>query len=277
MKKTLLALVAVLSINAYAGVSLDKINESGKIVLGVRASSAPFSAIQKDGSYDGYSIAVCKDIVKELSTELKKEIKIEYKEVDTSNRYILIESGVIDMECAGSSYNAEKLGVANYAIHYTDSILAAAKSDTSIKNLDDLSKSRVGMVGGFSGEKNIRQFFADKTMNVTDSNLQKGQNYDSLFLLLKQNRIDAIITNKAILLGEIAKQRNSQDFKIIADTEIKDNDRLGIVVPAKDIELSKKVKNSVKNLYQNGTLEKHSMTYFKEPLSKKTKIDIISN
>ena len=45
MKKTLLALAAILSVNAYAGTTLDKIKDSGKVVLGVRASSAPFSSV----------------------------------------------------------------------------------------------------------------------------------------------------------------------------------------------------------------------------------------
>lgn len=277
MKKTLLALAALLSVNAFAGTTLDKIRDSGKVVLGVRASSAPFSSVQADGSYDGYSVAICKDIVSALSKDLKKPLTIEYKEVDTTTRYTLIDSGVIDLECAGSSYNAEKLAVANYSIHFTDSILAAGKAGTSIKDLNDLSKARVGMVGSFSGEKNIRQFFTDKGVEVTDSNLQKAQNYDALFLLLKQKRIDAIITNKAILIGEIAKQKNSKDFVILEETKIKENDKLGIVSPAKDQEFTGKVKETVKSLYKAGTLETYSKKYFGDGLSTESKRDIAEN
>ena len=277
MKKTLLALAAILSVNAYAGTTLDKIKDSGKVVLGVRASSAPFSSVQSTGGYDGYSVAVCKDIVKGLSADLKKPLEIEYKEVDTSTRYTLIDSGVIDLECAGSSYNPDKLAVANYSIHFTDSILAASKAGTSIKDLNDLSKARVGMVASFSGEKNIRQFFTDKGVEITDSNLQKAQNYDALFLLLKQNRIDAIITNKAILVGEIAKQRDSKNYVVLENTKIKENDKLGIVSPAKDQEFTNKVKDQVKTLYKNGTLEKYSKQYFGDSLSTESKRDIAEN
>ena len=277
MKKTLLALVAILSVNAYAGTTLDKIKDSGKVVLGVRASSAPFSSVQADGSYDGYAVAICKDVVSALSKDLKKPLTIEYKEVDTTTRYTLIDSGVIDLECAGSSYNAEKLAVANYSIHFTDSILAAGKAGTSIKDLNDLSKARVGMVASFSGEKNIRQFFTEKGVEITDSNLQKAQNYDALFLLLKQKRIDAIITNKAILIGEIAKQKNSKDFVILEETKIKENDKLGIVSPAKDQDFTNKVKATVKGLYTNGTLEKYSKQYFGDGLSAESKRDIADN
>lgn len=277
MKKTLLALVAILSINAYAGTTLDKIKDSGKVVLGIRASSAPFSSVLSTGGYDGYSVAVCKDIVKGLSADLNKQLNIEYKEVDTSTRYQLIDSGVIDLECAGSSYNPDKLAVANYSIHFTDSILAAGKAGTTIKNLDDLSKVRVGMVSNFSGEKNIRQFFTDKGVEITDSNLQKALNYDALFLLLKQKRIDAIITNKAILIGEIAKQKDAKNFVILEETKIKENDKLGIVSPAKDQEFTNKVKDQVKVLYKNGTLEKYSKQYFGESLSTESKRDISEN
>ena len=277
MKKTLLALVAILSVNAYAGTTLDKIKDSGKVVLGVRASSAPFSSVQADGSYDGYAVAICKDVVSALSKDLKKPLTIEYKEVDTTTRYTLIDSGVIDLECAGSSYNAEKLAVANYSIHFTDSILAAGKTGTTIKDLNDLSKARVGMVGSFSGEKAIRQFFTDKGVEITESNLQKAQNYDALFLLLKQKRIDAIITNKAILVGEIAKQKDSKGYVVLEETKIKENDKLGIVSPAKDQEFTGKVKETVKGLYKDGTLENYSKKYFSAPLSSESKRDIADN
>lgn len=277
MKKTILALTAILSINAYAGSTLDKIKDSGKVVLGVRASSAPFSSVKSSGEYEGYSVAICKDIVSALSKDLNKPLAIEYKEVDTSTRYTLIDSGIVDLECAGSSYNVEKLGVANYSIHFTDSILAAAKKGTAIKNLTDLSKVRVGMVTSFSGEKNIRQFFTDKGVEITESNLQKAQNYDALFLLLKQKRIDAIITNKAILIGEIAKQKNSKDYVILEETKIKENDKLGIVSPAKDQEFTNKVKATVKDLYKSGSLEKYSKQYFGDGLSTESKRDIAEN
>lgn len=116
-----------------------------------------------------------------------------------------------------------------------------------------------------------------KGVEITESNLQKAQNYDALFLLLKQKRIDAIITNKSILVGEIAKQKDSKNYVLLENTKIKENDKLGIVSPAKDQEFSNKVKETVKTLYNNGTLEKYSKQYFSAPLSTESKRDIADN
>ena len=173
-----LIMMSLIACNVYAGENIDKIRESGKVVLGVRSSSAPFSSVQPDGSYDGYAVAICKEVVKNLSKEFGKPLSIEYKEIDTSTRYTLIDAGVIDMECAGSTYNPDKLAVANYAIEYTDSVYAAGKKTMANISLNELATKRIGIVAGFIGEKYVRQFYSDRHVDVTEKNLQKAQTYD---------------------------------------------------------------------------------------------------
>jgi glutamate/aspartate transport system substrate-binding protein len=278
MKSTLVALaIASLAGTALAGGTVDKIKATGEITLGVRASGAPFSAVSDKGGYQGYSIDVCKKIVSDFDKKNGTKTKIEFKEVTTANRYVMLDNQGIDMECAGSSHNPDKLAVASYALHYTDSILAATLSTSKIKNLDDLSKSKLAIVSAFSGEKNVREFFVSKKVEATDTNLQKAENYDAMFMLLNQGRIDAAVTNKSLLMGIIAKQKTPADYRIVEETKIKENDRVGIVTWVKDQEFSAFAKQSVKDMFASGELEKFHKANFGESLSAESKRDIAGN
>ena len=277
--RTVLAtlIIATSICSAHAGGTIDKIKATGEITIGVRASGAPFSAVTNQGGYAGYSVDVCSKVVRDFDKKFGTTTKIVYKEVTTANRYVMIDSQGIDMECAGSSWNADKLATASFAVHYSDSILAAALATTKIKNLDDLSKSKVAIIASFSGEKNVREFFAAKKVEATDANLQKADNYDSMFMLLNQGRIDAAITNKSLLLGIIAKQKNPKDYVILEDTKVKESDRLAIVTWTKDVEFSAFAKQSVKDMLASGDLDKFHQAHFGAPLSAETKRDVAAN
>src|SRR5436305_14611231 len=96
--RTFIALLSVLAIQpvaaqrnnaplavAYTG-TLKKINDSGVVRIGYREKSQPFALLGPDNKPIGYSLVLCELVVEEISAELCKEIRTEYRKVLSVNR-----------------------------------------------------------------------------------------------------------------------------------------------------------------------------------------------
>lgn len=93
----------------YSG-TLKKIKDSGLIRLGYRQSSPPFAFADSSTRNRpvGYSLDLCDPIVEEISEELEKEIRVEYRPVTPENRLDMVASGEIDIECGSTVNNFER-------------------------------------------------------------------------------------------------------------------------------------------------------------------------
>ncbi|WP_374553430.1 substrate-binding periplasmic protein [Aquitalea pelogenes] len=261
----------------FAGQVTSKINETHELVIGSRVSAAPFSAVipgAEDNKHQGYSVDVCNVLAQKYEQKYKTKINVKYSDVTSSNRFSMLDAGNIDIECAGTSVKPEQAKIADFAVMYSDSIIAAGLKGTTIKSLDDLKNKRIAITAGFSGEPLIREFFAKNNIEVTTTNLQSAPNYDAAFMLLKQKRVDVIVTNRSLLIGEINKQADKQNYTLIDGAKFKEKDLLAILLPAKDKELSDFFKAEVKKMLDDGTLNKLHIKHFGSPMPTQMKKDI---
>src|SRR5580704_4317186 len=96
------------NVTALSG-TLEKIKASGTITLGYRESSIPFSYLNKRQQPIGYSIDLCREIVDEVATELDgMELKTALVSVTSADRFSMIESGVVDLECGSTTSNIQR-------------------------------------------------------------------------------------------------------------------------------------------------------------------------
>jgi len=86
------------ALRKYEG-TLKKIDETRTIRIGHRQNSIPFAFVDPKGKPVGYALDLCDAVVEEIETELGKEIKVELVPVTPENRFDLVTSGQIDLEC----------------------------------------------------------------------------------------------------------------------------------------------------------------------------------
>ena len=91
----------------YTG-TLKKIQDSGVIRLGHRENSIPFAFLDPNGKPVGYALDLCAAVVNEVIAELYKDIRVEYRPVTPENRFDLVASGEIDLECGSTTNNFER-------------------------------------------------------------------------------------------------------------------------------------------------------------------------
>ena len=86
--------------------TLKKIKDSKTVTLGYRASSIPFSYLNRPGDAIGYSIDLCGAVVDETAKELQGvEIAVEYKKVTAETRISAVLTAEIDLECGSTTAN----------------------------------------------------------------------------------------------------------------------------------------------------------------------------
>src|SRR5260221_7997656 len=88
--------------------TLKKINDSGEIRIGYRENSPPFAFLDAQRKPLGYSLDLCEIVVEEITAELGKDIRVIRRPVSPENRFDLVNSGEVDLECGSTTNNLER-------------------------------------------------------------------------------------------------------------------------------------------------------------------------
>ena len=137
---------------------LDRIQERGEIVVGVKADYRPYGYLNPDGEVVGIEPDLAQDVADTLGVDLKLE------PVVASNRMQFLDQGRIDVMIATMTDTAERREVVNILDpdYYSSgtNIIARKKSDFS--EWEDLDGVPVcGVQGAFYNEKTAREFGAE--------------------------------------------------------------------------------------------------------------------
>src|SRR3954471_790933 len=206
------ALTAVaLGAHAQANDTLAKIKSSGKVVMGVRESTAPLSYTLGNGQFTGYHVELCQRILKSVATGAA----IEYTPVTSQNRIPLVQNGTVDIECGSTTNNATRQkDVAFLLTTYVEEVRIAVKANSGITSLAQLNGKNVATTTGTTSVQLLRKH---ERANGVDFKEIFGKDHADSFLLLESGRADAFVMDGQILAGNIAKAKNPADFKIVGE------------------------------------------------------------
>lgn len=272
-KKSLLVAVSLMALagTSQAGEVLDRIKASGNINLGFRENSLPYSIYDNNGAPKGYSIDVCKEIVRDIEKAIGKSVVIANQPVSATARMAVVQNGQIDLECAGSTRTPARLNVANFAIHDADPLSVAAQTSTpSITKIEDLKGKKVAIVSGTTAEKFLMKINSEKSLGIDFISVK---DYPQAFLLVGQGRADYTVSNKALLAGEISKQADKSKFKVI-DYALDEPEMIGIMFTNKDKELAELISKTMADMKKDGRLEKLHTKWFSQPLPNGVNLNI---
>lgn len=261
MKKHLLALavlVAAGSAWAQAADTMAKVKGSGKIVMGVRESSAPLSYTVGGGRYLGYHVELCEQIIKKLMPTAT----IEYTPVTSANRIPLVQNGTVDIECGSTTNNATRQKDVSFAVTtYVTEVRTAVKTGSNIKSVSDLSGKNVATTTGTTSVALLRKH---ERANGVNFNEIYGKDHADSFLLLESGRADAFVMDDNILAGLIASSKAPADYAIVGETL--NIEPIAIMVRKDDTAFKKAVDDSIKAMMADGSLAKLYSKWFQAPI-----------
>jgi ABC-type amino acid transport substrate-binding protein len=136
--RTAVSLIAALiAISAFIGPAsaagtLDRIRQSGKVMLGYRAEAQPFSYRDDAGNAAGYSVALCQAIADGLKTDLGlANLSIEWVPVTIDDRFSTVQQGKVDLLCSAETETLSRRKEVSFSLPiYPSGIGALLAADT---------------------------------------------------------------------------------------------------------------------------------------------------
>jgi glutamate/aspartate transport system substrate-binding protein len=205
-----------------AGETLDKLRQTGTVVLGVRESSIPFSYNDAQQNTVGYAQTLAEQVVARLRTELAlPNLKVKLIPITSQNRIPLLLNGTIDLDCGSTSHTfARESQVAFSDSFFVYGVKMLVKRDSGIKDFGDLTHKVVASTAGTSAEREIRKLNESKKM---DLQVISTKDHSEAFLDLETGRAAAFVMDEPLLFGERAKAHNPDDYVVVGTPLFKEN------------------------------------------------------
>ncbi len=155
MKKIIsliIALVLTLSIAAVSadGVyrTLEEIQASGTVNIGVFSDKSPFGYVDEYGEYQGYDVYFARRIGEDLGVE------VNFISTEAANRVEYLETGKVDIILANFTVTPERAEKVDFALPYMNVALGVVSPDSRvITDLSELTEDdRVIVISGTTAE-----------------------------------------------------------------------------------------------------------------------------
>ncbi|MEZ5904503.1 MAG: amino acid ABC transporter substrate-binding protein [Geminicoccaceae bacterium] len=189
----LLALPAV----AAAG-TLDEIKERGTIRLGVRADAIPFSFTDTLGERGGYTVQLCRAVSADLKKELGlAELKVEYVEVTTEDRFAALNDGRIDILCGATSVTLSRLDEVDFSSATFVTGMGVLYRNDGPTSFAELAGKKIGVRGGTTTEETLKRELDQAGLTVEIVSID---DHEAALEELAEGKIDAYFADRAILI-----------------------------------------------------------------------------
>lgn len=247
--------------------TLDKIKQSGTIVLAHRDSSIPFSYIADDPNQPvGYAHDLQLKVVEALKEKLQMpDLKVRYNLVTSQTRIPLVQNGTVDLECGSTTNNEERAQQVDFSVGFFEigtRLLTA--TDSGINGFDDLAGKTLVTTAGTTSERYIRQFNDDKQLNI---NIISAKDHGESFLMLENGRAQAFMMDDVLLAGEKAKSKNPDKWHIVGEPQ--SFEIYGCMVRKGDGEFKAVVDDTLKAVYASGEINGIYDKWFMQPIPPK--------
>ena len=199
---TLLLIAFIISCNNNSQTtedkSLQKIIDSGKLVLGLDDTFAPMGFRDENGDIVGFDIDLATEVANRMGVEL------EIKPIEWSSAILSLNKGDVDVLWNGLTINDSRKEQINFSKPYLNNRLIIVKSidDNTINSKEDLADKVLGVQVGSNDEALSSDSISEKTKEI--------RRYDvnvNAFLDLQAARIDAVIIDEVAGQYYIAEKK----------------------------------------------------------------------
>ena len=270
MKRKVLVLVASIAAigltQAVSAGTLEKVQESGSITMGIRESSKPLSYLDGDQKPVGYHIDICNRIVDAVKAKLKlPALKVVHQAVTSQNRIPLVTNGTVDIEYGSTTNNVARQNQVAFApTTFVSNVRMAVKKASGIKSLSQLNGKPVATTTGTTSVQLMRGH--EKGQGI-DFKEVYGKDHADSFLMLETDRAVAFVMDDNLLAGLIVGSKNPAEFEIVG--EVLNVEPIAIMLRKDDPQFQGLVNATVRDLAKSGEIDKLYKKWFLSPIPPK--------
>jgi len=251
--------------------TLKKIKDSKTITLGYRASSIPFSYLNRPGDPIGYSIDLCGAVIDETAKELQGvEIAVEYKKVTAETRISAVLSAEIDLECGSTTANFQRKREVSFSpIFFIAGTKLLVSRSSRINSYRDLQGKTVVVTAGTTNEAAVRAISDKQKLAI---NVIIGSDHAESFAMLKEGKADAFATDDVLLYGLVATTKSGDQYHVVG--EYLSYDPYGLMYRKDDPDFAAVVDRTFSRLAQSRELVQLYNKWFQQRLPTGERLDL---
>jgi ABC-type amino acid transport substrate-binding protein len=204
MLRPVLAVVAVLTTAGTASAQapdsrLQRIEESKTVRIAYRSDSNPFSFVNEQQEPAGYTIDLCRLVVKSLEQRTNAPLKIEWVPVTTRDRFTAVADGTADMECGSSTVSLGRMQQVDFSSFiFVENTALAVTAASGIRGLNGLSGRKIAVIAGTTNEKALARELQRRELAAT---VVPVANREEGMAALTGGSVDAFASDRFLLSG----------------------------------------------------------------------------
>ena len=240
------------------------------IVIGHRTNSPPFAFLDNVGKPVGYSMDLCEIVTEEIGNELGKSIRVVYRPVTPENRFDLLRSGDVDLECGSTTNNAERRKTHAFSptIFVTGTKLMVRRG-SGILNFADLAGRTIVLTRGTVHETAVPQIAARRKLDIK---FVYAADHDESFRTLAAGKADAFANDDVQLYGMLAQTKSASDFRVVGDFLTYAD--YALMLRKDDAEFADVVDNAFRRLAGSREIVAIYERWFRKPLPSGVRLDL---
>lgn len=251
---------------AIAGPALDRIKQTGRIVIAHRESSVPFSYVLPDKKPAGYAVDLCLKLAEAVRKKLEmKSLTPEYLQLTPANRIAVIAEGKADLECGSTTNNKERREKVAFTVpHYITGARYMVRADSKVDDLQHFEKKKLVSTKGTTPLKAIDQANRERLLGIT---ILEAPDHAKAVEMVESGEADGFAMDDVLLYGLIAGRPDPSKLKVIG--KFLTIEPLAIMLPKEDLEFKKIVDDEMKRLINSRDAHVVYDKWFAKPIPPK--------
>lgn len=257
-KATAFALVLAMTMSlgvtvmADENTALDRILESGKLVMATDATWAPFEYMEGENVV-GSDVELAADIAEALGVEL------EVVNVSFDSLPMYLENGEADIVIAAMTVTEERAEVMDFSEAYCDSCqyIIVKEDDTAVENLDDLAGYIVGVQLGTTGDFLVSDEVNMGILMGTNTSVQQYKDLAVAAMGLNAGDVQAIVCDKQLAENICTVNEGLICFEVVYEDGSNTQEQYAIAVKKGETALLEKINEIIVPLKEDGTIDQY--------------------
>jgi glutamate/aspartate transport system substrate-binding protein len=196
------------------GPVLDRIRQTGKILIAHRESSVPFSYLDADRKPMGYAVDLCLKLAEAVRKRLDiKAIAPEFVLVTAGNRIQMVVDGKADLECGSTTNNAERRQKVAFTIpHYITGARYMVLADSPIAELPMFEGKKLVSTKGTTPLKEVDRANRERLLRIT---IVEAPEHAKAMQMVLAGEVDGFVMDDVLLYGLISSSADPGKLKVV--------------------------------------------------------------
>lgn len=265
------AALAALVLLAWAGPApasdsgpvIEQIRAQGRLVIGHRESSVPFSYLGPDKRPIGYAVDVCRRLAAAVQARLAlPALPIEYLQLTPANRIEMIETGKAQLECGSTTNNAQRREKVAFTIpHFITGARMLVKADSGIERIDQPEVKRVAVTRNTTPLAAVRRIQAERGLRFE---IIETEDHEKAVQMVERGEAQAFVMDDVLLFGLASTRSDPKALKVVG--RFITTEPLAIMLPKGDPAYKKIIDDEMRRLIFSHEIHAFYQRWFEQPI-----------